>query len=147
MAARLAALQAEPARRGRDVRRLRGRARLGLGPRRHLDRADRRKHAGRGGAAGEPGGRGAERASSRRAGTGADRQGTKLLAVAAAILVAAAFVIALLAVGRGATALVDGAPPSARVSLSGGVWSTVLAVYVAAFGVSAGLPRRWTGIV
>src|SRR5690606_33968012 len=99
------------------------------------------------GRAGEPGGRGAERASSRPAGTGADGQGTSLLAVAAAILVAAAFVIALLAVGRGATVLVDGAPPSARVSLSGGVWSTVLAVYVAAFGVSAGLPRRWTGIV
>lgn len=67
------------------------------------------------------------------------------LAASSALLVAAALVIALLAVGRGATALVDGAPTSARVSLSGGVWLTVLAVYVAAFGTTADLSRRWAG--
>ncbi|MFO7546138.1 MAG: ABC transporter permease [Trueperaceae bacterium] len=101
--------------------------------------------AGRGS---ERAGRGTERAAREPSGSAAaDGQVGKVLAVAAAILVAAAFVIALLAVGRGATALVDGAPPSARVSLSGGVWLTVLAFYVAAFGVSADLPRRWAGVV
>lgn len=59
-----------------------------------------------------------------------------------AALASTALVVALASVGGAARELMDGAPPSARVSLLGGVWLTLLACYVALFGAVDDAPRR-----
>lgn len=53
-----------------------------------------------------------------------------------ALLVSGALVTALLFVGSVARELTAGAPASARVSLEGGVWLTLLACYVVVFGAA-----------
>lgn len=60
-----------------------------------------------------------------------------------AFLASAAFVLALLFVAAGARELTEGATASARVSLEGGVWLTLLATYVTLFGAVSEAPRRY----
>lgn len=58
-----------------------------------------------------------------------------------ALLAALALVAALLLTRAGTAELVEGAPPSARASLAGGVWLSVLAYYVTLFGTLSEAPR------
>ncbi len=64
------------------------------------------------------------------------------LALLTGFLIVAAAMTVLVAAGGGASSLVGGAPPSARVSLGGGVWLSLVAAYVAMYGASAAVPRR-----
>jgi len=59
-----------------------------------------------------------------------------------ALLASAALIAALLFVGQGARDLMQSAPLSARVSLMGGVWLTLLAYYVVMFGALNDAPKR-----
>lgn len=59
-----------------------------------------------------------------------------------AVLATAAVVAALLFVAGAANDLTAGAPPSARVSLEGGVWLTLIAACVVLFGAVSEAPRR-----
>jgi osmoprotectant transport system permease protein len=59
-----------------------------------------------------------------------------------AVLASAAAVAALLFVAGAANDLTAGASPSARVSLEGGVWLTLIAAYVVLFGAVSEAPRR-----
>jgi osmoprotectant transport system permease protein len=58
------------------------------------------------------------------------------------LLASAALVITVLSVGQGATQLMDGAAASARVSLLGGVWLSLLAYYFVVFGALGEMPAR-----
>lgn len=60
-----------------------------------------------------------------------------------ALVTNGAFVTALLFVAAGGRHLAAGAPASARVSLEGGVWLTLLASYVTMFGAVSEVPRRF----
>lgn len=61
-----------------------------------------------------------------------------------AALASAALVATLSFVGGAARELTEGAPASARVSLLGGVWLTLLGCYVVMFGAFNDAPRRFT---
>ncbi len=63
-------------------------------------------------------------------------------AVALALLASLILLVTLLFVGAAATDLAGGAPPSARVSLEGGVWLTLLACYVTLLAGLGEAPRR-----
>lgn len=64
-----------------------------------------------------------------------------------ALLATAALVVALLFAGGAASALTLEAPASARVSLEGGVWLTLLATYVVLFGAVREAPRGFRGLL
>ena len=64
-----------------------------------------------------------------------------------ALLASAAFVLTLLFTGGAARELTLGAPASARVSLEGGVWLTLLATYVTLFGAVSEAPRRFRALL
>jgi osmoprotectant transport system permease protein len=57
-------------------------------------------------------------------------------------LAAAALLLAVLFIRQATSELLIDAARSARVSLQGGIWLTLLAVYISLFGASSGLERR-----
>jgi len=64
-----------------------------------------------------------------------------------ALLASAAFVLTLLLVAGATRELTQGEPLSARVSLEGGVWLTLLATYVTLFGAVSEAPRRFRALL
>lgn len=67
---------------------------------------------------------------------------TRARAPLLALLSTAVLVTALLFVGGAAREITQAAAPSARVSLQGGVWLTLLACYVVLYGAVSQAPRR-----